>query len=230
MTTSGITSFSVTRDEIIKASLRVLRVLATGETPTPTMVTEANQALNMMIKAWQGIGIGLWLNRDISITLVEDQASYQLGPATTTTRPSEIIELRVIDANDNESPVTMISRDEFKTLSNKTSSGKISMAYYDPQLTNGVLYVWPTADDDTDTLIGTAKYPIEIFNALNDTPDFPMEWFEAIKFNLARKLMFEYDIPTDRAAMIINEADLTLAAADDYDREKTSVRFAYAIR
>lgn len=227
MTTSGITAFSVTRDQIIQASLRALRVIAAGETPTTSMVSDANQALNMMIKAWQGKEIALWLNRIFGIVLVESQASYQLGTATSTPRPLEIIELRLIDTNNNEFPVSLVSRQEYYNLTNKTTSGKPSMAYYDPQLATGVLYIWPTPDDATDVIEGTGKYPIEIFNTLNDTPDFPEEWFEAIKFNLAKRLIPEYDVPTDKAAYILQMAQESFDIANDFDREHTSIRFAY---
>jgi hypothetical protein len=229
MTTSGITAFSVTRDQIIQASLRAIRVIAAGETPTTSMVSDANQALNMMIKAWQGKGIALWLNRIFGITLIEGRADYTLGPGATapTTRPLEIIEVRLIDTDLNESPISLVSRQEYFNLTNKTTSGKPSMAYYDPQLVDGVLFVWPTPDDDTDVIEGTAKYPIEIFNALNDTPDFPEEWFEAIKFNLAKRLIPEYDVPTDKAAYILQMAQESFDIANDFDREHTSVRFAY---
>jgi hypothetical protein len=263
MSTSGITTFSVTRDDIIKAALRTLRVLATGESPTPAMVTEANQALNMMIKAWQAKGMGLWLNRVFTITLVAGQQSYNLGAGTTTTRPLDILELRLhtyggtyteempddlpicyggqptgyytsgdtaVFEYASETPVELVSRQDYMDLTLKSSQGKINQAYYDPQLSNGTLYVWPTSDNADDYLIGTAKYPVEIFNSISDTPDFPEEWFEAIKFNLAKKIIPEYDVSMEHSAKIVILAQESLQDAFDFDREHTSVRFGYRSR
>ena len=47
--TSGTTTFSITRDDIIKAALRKIGVVAQGETPTTDQITEAAFALNLMV-------------------------------------------------------------------------------------------------------------------------------------------------------------------------------------
>lgn len=53
MATSGSTDFSVSRDDIIKRALRIIGVLAQGETPTTNQTTEAAVALNGLVKAWE---------------------------------------------------------------------------------------------------------------------------------------------------------------------------------
>ena len=60
MATSGSTDYSQTRDDIIKRALRLIGVLAQGETPTADQVTEAAAALNGLVKAWQADGMPLW--------------------------------------------------------------------------------------------------------------------------------------------------------------------------
>ncbi len=233
MTTSGITTYSVTRDDIIKAALRTLRVIATSELPTPDMVSEAAQALNMMIKTWQARDIGLWLNTEVTVALVVAQASYYFGPlgATgNTTRPLDFVELRVRDSGGSDTPIDLVARTEYFGQTLKTAAGTPSLAYYDPQLTNGKLYIWPTPDDATKTLVGTAKYPVQIFNVLTDNPQYPEEWYEALKFNLAKKLIPEYDIPNDQAMKVVALAEESLRDAEDFDREHTSVQFVYRSR
>lgn len=233
MTTSGITTYSVSRNDIIKAALRALKVLATGEDPTTDMITEANQALNMLIKSWQAKDVGLWLNQLVTVTLFVGTQSYKFGPlggTGNTTRPLDFIELRLRDSSGSDTPVELVSREEYFNLNLKSSQGNPSMAYYDPQMANGVLYIWPTADDATKTLVGTAKYPVQIFNNLNDTPDFPEEWFRALKFNLAKDLIPEYDVPDNHAMKVVMLAQEALTDASDFDREHTSVRFVYRNR
>jgi hypothetical protein len=52
-----------------------------------------------------------------------------------------------------DTPVAMISRTEYAQQANKSTRGKIVQAFYDPQLGNGVLSIWPTPDSASDVLI-----------------------------------------------------------------------------
>ena len=60
MALSASFDFTVTRDDIIQASMRKLGVLAEGQTPSTNQYTYASQALNVMLKAWQSDGMPLW--------------------------------------------------------------------------------------------------------------------------------------------------------------------------
>ena len=60
MAISGSVNFNPTRDDIIKASLRICGAIDAEETPTGAEISDASQALNIMIKSWQSRGIGLW--------------------------------------------------------------------------------------------------------------------------------------------------------------------------
>ena len=88
-------------------------------------------------------------------------------------RPLEIVEARSVSETGNEIPLTRISREEYMQLSDKTSTGVVTQFWYDPQLTNGKLYVWPTNDDPKTTIKMTIKKPISDFDASADTAEFP---------------------------------------------------------
>jgi len=79
MALSGVTTFTMTRNDCIKASLRVLRELGAGGVPTIEDYENCNQALNIVLKAWQMRGIPLWKLVDISFSLLPGAASYPLG-------------------------------------------------------------------------------------------------------------------------------------------------------
>lgn len=80
MATSGSYDFSVTRDDVIKASLRLIGVIASGETPTADEIKDSSQALNIMLKSWQASNIGLWLNKYAKLYLEYGSGEYLLGP------------------------------------------------------------------------------------------------------------------------------------------------------
>jgi hypothetical protein len=50
LATSGTNTFTVDRDEVISAALRVLGVIGVGETPIAEDYTNCSEALNIMIK------------------------------------------------------------------------------------------------------------------------------------------------------------------------------------
>jgi hypothetical protein len=79
--TSGVTTYSTTRDQIITDALLELGVLADGQIPTSAMVNRGARRLNEMVMAWQARGAGLWLNLEVTMPLQYGVASYSLGPS-----------------------------------------------------------------------------------------------------------------------------------------------------
>jgi hypothetical protein len=124
-----------------------------------------------------------------------------------------------------DTPVAIISRTDYAQLANKTSTGKPVQAYYDPQLGNGTLYVWPAPSDVTDVLRFWYERPLEDFDAAADTPDFPIEWAEALIFGLADRLAPTAGVSLQTRAAIKAEAAEKLATAMAYDRETAPVFF-----
>lgn len=72
-------TFTVTRDDVIKASLRVLGVLGEGEQPTTEDYLNCTLALNMMIKNWAVKGAALWAIDTTKIHMIKDIDTYPLG-------------------------------------------------------------------------------------------------------------------------------------------------------
>lgn len=124
-----------------------------------------------------------------------------------------------------DTPVRLSSRSEYARLSNKTSEGKIVQAFYDPQLTNGVLYVWPTPDDVTDVLKFWYERILEDFDASTDTPDFAIEWGEALILGLASRMAPSSGMGRLESQELKRRADEALFISMGYDRENTPVFF-----
>ena len=79
MATSGIATFTLSRDDVIKASLRLLRELGAGAVPTIEDYVNCNQALNIVLKSWQKKSIPLWKLEEIVFPLIPEQTVYPLG-------------------------------------------------------------------------------------------------------------------------------------------------------
>lgn len=227
MSTSGSTDFSVSRDDIIKGALRALSVIASGETPSASEITDGAEALNIMCKGWQAEDIGLWLIDTGTITLVADQQSYTIGTGgdLAVTKPLDIVEARFYNATaETETRMFRMSRQEYYDLPSKASEGTPTQYYPDRQLDLIHMYIWPVWDDTTsDTIKVSVKTEVEDFDATSNTPDFPKEWYRALKFNLALEIAPEYGIePTQNLMRLANESKFHAAA---WDREHGSVYF-----
>lgn len=74
------TSFSITRNELIKSSLRAAGKIGLTQTPTSELYSVASEALNIMIKQWMAKGVTLWKIQEVVVTLVPSVNKYPLGP------------------------------------------------------------------------------------------------------------------------------------------------------
>jgi hypothetical protein len=307
MTVSGSIDFSVSRNDIIKASLRVLGKLHPGEVPSAEEINDASQALNMMVKAWQNRGIGLWLNQNTTLALAYATQYYDLGATgthfsatmnetaiataavagagtitvdsddaitngdyigielddgtmqwttvngvpvanvvtltavltdaaavdnvvfsytTKAQRPLDILDIRRRNTNGQDSEILRISRSEYMQIANKSTTGKATIAFYDAQMNNGRLYLWPTCNDVSDRILMTIKRTVYDFDAIADTPDFPQEWFRTLKFNLAVEMAPEFNVGGEQLGLIKTMADQSFLDAYNFDNGMDSVYFA----
>jgi len=302
MAYSGSYDYSVTRDDIIKGALRTIGIIKRGTVPPTVDVTDVAQALNLMIKAWQAEGIGLWLNKMVTVFLQDATQAYDMSAAsghhttsyvattldadaesgdltievasatgiasayyiavmlddgtlqwttvngapsdTTVTlaaaltddassgnavfcyqtkaqKPMQILGAWLRDSSGFDLPLQIVGRDEYEDIGDKDSEGAVSKVYYDPQLTTGKLYIWPSPDDAASVVRLLAKYPAQDLDAATDTPDFPIEWAEALKFNLALRIAPEFmdDVAEDRMKYIVALAENSLKSAMRFDAE-----------
>lgn len=79
MAVTGTSEFSLMRDDMIRAVLRTLGVLASGELPEAEDYRNCSQALNVLIKSWEKKGLPLWVTVQWPITLLSGVAAYPLG-------------------------------------------------------------------------------------------------------------------------------------------------------
>lgn len=82
MATSGTSTFSRNRDQLIASALRKVNAFESGETPDSAAVSEASDALNAMVKHWQGSGVEIWTTQEAILFPQVSQVRYTLGDTT----------------------------------------------------------------------------------------------------------------------------------------------------
>lgn len=219
MATSGSTNLSTTRDELIQRALRMIGVTAQGDTPSATQTSEAAIALEHMVKNWMADGMPLWGLSKTSFSLVASTASYSVGVSQTINigKPLRIIQAFLRNTSSNvDTPMRLITRDEYWRLGNKTSTGLPVQLYYDPQRATGTVYLYPTPDSTAASSYQVHfvyHRPYEDFDSSTNEPDFPQEWFEALAYGLAARLAAEYGISIEERAFLWKEAEKVKAEA-----------------
>ena len=121
-----------------------------------------------------------------------DSGAFVFAYTTKVSRPLSIEDARWVQDDDTELIFSLRSRNEYMGLNDKTTAGSPNFGYYDPQLTNGKMYVWQPPSDVEYRLRFTVMQPIEVFTASTDSPDFPQEWFNALRYGLADYMGPEY--------------------------------------
>lgn len=138
---------------------------------------------------------------------------------TIANRPLKVLYASVQVSEDSEIEANLLATLDYQRLANKTAAGTPVQVFYRPTLTNGELYVWPRFDNVSKRINLTVLRAIEDFDSINDNPDFPQEWLQALVWNLAKEIAPEYGVD-DRTYMILEKrAAETFFAVDGFDRE-----------
>ena len=225
MTTSNSYNFSINRDELVEGALRLCGVIAQGETPSATQVTEASRMLNLMVKAWEADGMPLWALTTYTIPLVANQTSYTLDSP----KPLKPIQAWNRQTSSQvDIPMRMISREEYNILGNKSTTGNPIQLFFNPNLDRTEIKLFPTPDSisaSQNVIYIVAQVPYQDFDSATDTPDFPQEWYEAIKYGLAVRLAGEYNIDIETRKTLVAEAAAIKQEALSFGTEENSLYF-----
>lgn len=218
MATSGSVDFSLTAREIITEAFQTAKVIAAGETPTADELEDGERKLNLMLKSW-GSKEHLWIKTEGTQALTATTASY----AITGARRMLSVRRRTSSI---DTPMNELSREEYYDLPTKSATGTPVSWYFDPQRSTRTLYIWPaasTAVAANTTLYFTYLRVIEDIDALENDPDVPQEWLEALIYNLAAKLALAYG--SDMYPVLRVEAAQLLKDIEAQDQEPVSVYF-----
>jgi hypothetical protein len=113
-------------------------------------------------------------------------------------RPLKVSTFRLVDSEGNEAPLMPpLSREAYQRLPNKDSEGSPSQIYYDPQLENGVLNVWPVPEDAASWIEFTAMRPVDDLDESTDNLCVPQDWLEPLAAELAWVLAPKLAVPMD---------------------------------
>jgi hypothetical protein len=229
MATSGDTTWTLNRDEVIKGALRKLGALASGGSPTTAQTTDAAEALNAIVKALHADGMPLWKITNTSFTVVDGTSQYTIGPTgctVTAAQPLKVLQAFYTPTDGNNTPMNILTRYDFKLLPTSSDiEGDPVNLNYQPLRTTGVINLWPTPDNSTTSITIHYQAPYEDMDGATNDFDFPPYWIQALIYLLAWALSPEYGIPPTDRQLISKEALYWKAEALSYGSEEGSILF-----
>lgn len=194
----------------INRALRLLGVIASGETPAAAESSDALEALNGMLDSWRNDKLLVYAFQDIQITLINGTATYTIGATggTVTTSPVTM-ESAFVRQSGVDYPLTKITDAVYQSKSDKTVTSdipsEIMFNHTNPNSTI-TLYPVPTTANTLHLRVWTPLATV----ALSDTFTFPPGYDDAIVYNLVLRLHPEYpSIPLNPA--VIETARTSLA-------------------
>jgi len=199
--------------DLIKASMRVVGVLSSGESPETAREAEALEALQVMLRSWAQKRIQVFASVKESFNLASSQTSYTWGTGgnIATTRPHQILGAFVKDTGGTDHPIRIISEGEYRNFSSKATLSRPEYLFYHPLYPLAYIYLYPTPNIIETMWLDSLKPFTETssFATVSDTVSFPPNYLEAIKFNLAIRIAPEYGVRVSAEAIKI--------ATDSYD-------------
>lgn len=243
MATTGTASLSCTRDQLITESYKKIRVLAEGQSASATQISDVTMRLNMIIKNAASNGLMLWTYQQIVVPTVAAQVAYTIGPVganVTANRPLRIAEygnfIRQVSAGANlDTPVRVISRQEYMQFGNKGVPGVINCIYYDSQFNTattpspstgyGTLYVYVAPSDTSRTVYINAQRQLFDMSAGTDEFDFPPEWYYYLIYALAADIADDNEVPEDRIQRLEHTRERLMEGLMDWSVETAPTTF-----
>ena len=223
-----------------------------AETTLTAAVAASDTALSLTSSSGMTVGdfIGIKMNSDtihwdtiatipnsVSVTLTTGMAGAANSGkkvyafTTKAARPQKLLTAYRRDTSNIDTQITLIGENEYRRQSNKGSSGPPVQAWYNPMRSAGSLHVWPVDGGSTwDKLIFIGQYLPDDLDTNADNPEFPIEWGNALVWNLAAEMASEYGVTEREQQRLWAVAQAKLNDAMNYDVENASMIIAVDAR
>lgn len=190
---------AVTAQNIINKSLRLLGVLASGETTTAEEAQDSLYSLNSIIDSFSANPQYYFCTQAESFTLVNGQNTYTIGndpdtvPAANwvTARPIRIVGA-FIRINNVDTPLALITEQYWTNIATKTNSGTPTKLLYRPNVPYGQVVLYPTPNTANQTIFIKAERMISKYATLVSTQYLPPGYQRLLELSLAMELAPEY--------------------------------------
>lgn len=229
MSTSGVRTFTVQEDELIKSALLDVRAVEAGSTIPAILTTQARLELNFEVQALMGEGIKLWSREWVTgLNTVADTQTFTM----TDSDILAIDDINIIQTG-TSIPCDIIDIQEFfKSYGGLDTKGRPTSVGIEQTFADGTykykLRFYPTPDDAYEFHVLLAR-KLDDFTGSTDNPAFPTRWYDALRYGLCLRLAPRYGAKVDRLAYFerMYEKAKSNAKKSEYTSRTNTLRGAY---
>lgn len=177
---------------IIQKAYQNAGKIARGATPSSAQQSDALSTLSDVIALEAAKGLKLWLETEVTVTLVSGQQLYSFYPSGTTSqvRPLRVKEASYTDTGGSVRSLTPLSREEWNRQPNRAGTGQVTQYFVEKLYDRLNLYCWliPDATAATGTIKVVLANQGTLPAVITDDVHFPPEWGLFLQWRLAQEL------------------------------------------
>jgi|TARA_R100000988_G_C4003172_1_gene170554 hypothetical protein len=212
MAVSGSTNFELDVSDYIEEAFERCGL----EVRTGYDLKTAKRSLNLMLAEWSNRGLNQWTITQRTQTVTEDDTQYSLG--------TDVIDIlsAVVRRSSVDYSLERVSRDQYLSIPNKTSTGRPSQFFLDRQTTPN-LKIWPAPDNSTDVIYYNALTRMDDADTLINTMDIPFRFYPCLAAGLAYYIAIKKAPDRIQLLKAVYEEEFDRAMQEDRDRASFNV-------
>jgi hypothetical protein len=176
----------------------------------------AKRSLNLMLAEWANRGLNQWTITQRTQTVTEEDTEYSLG--------TDVIDIlsAVVRRSSVDYSMERVSRDQYLSIPNKTSTGRPSQFFLDRQTTPN-LKIWPAPENSTDVIYYNALTRMDDADTLINTMDIPFRFYPCLAAGLAYYIAIKKAPDRIQLLKAVYEEEFDRAMQEDRDRASFNV-------
>ena len=218
MAVSGSTNFELDVSDYIEEAFERCGL----EVRTGYDLKTAKRSLNLMLAEWSNRGLNQWTITQRTQTVTEDDTEYSLG--------TDVIDIlsAVVRRSSVDYYMERVSRDQYLSIPNKTSTGRPSQFFLDRQTTPN-LKIWPAPENSTDVIYYNALTRMDDADTFINTMDLPFRFYPCLAAGLAYYIAIKRAPERIQLLKAVYEEEFDRAMQEDRDRASFNVvpRYVY---
>lgn len=221
-----------TASAIIAKAYADANKLSRGASPSAAQQTDGLDRLNDIINFEQVRGLKLFLEFEAVVTLVANQQTYSFMPggSYSIARPLRILTAAYWDTQNNVTPLTVMARQDWATLTSRTTKGRPNQFFPERLFDRMNMHLWLVPDTEAATGTVHATLHAQATNpTISAATGFPIEWVMFLRWALAADLAT--GMPQEVIARCEAKARDAREVLENFDVEEAQTRFQpnYAI-
>ena len=185
----------------------------------------ARRSLNLLLAEWANRGLNQWTIQEKTVAMVKDTTTYNVD-SSTGTATIDVLDAFVrqtVNSENSDLQMTRLSRSEYSSVPNKSTTGKPLQFFIDKQITP-TISVYPTPDaSSTYTIHMNVLTRMDDVDAATDTLQMPFRFYPCLAAGLAYYISVKKSPEKTGMLKQLYEEEFQRAMESDEDRASVKI-------